>query len=175
MTITTGHDGDESAFRALFRASFGPEEGPLIGDLVGDLLARTPAPDLRVFRDLRDEGPVAGGIFTRLRFAEDPAVVFLLSPMAVAPGWQRIGIGQALLRHALDALKAEGVAVVMTYGDPAFYGRLGFAPVTAAQVPPPLPLSMPQGWIGQRLTGGGAPVLRGASRCVAALDRADIW
>lgn len=175
MTITTGHEGPEEPFRALFVAAFGAEEGPLIGDLVGDLLTKTPGADIRVFRDMRDGAPVAGLIFTRLLFPEDPARVFLLSPMAVAPAWQRQGTGQALVRHALNALRGDGVEVVMTYGDPAFYGRLGFGPMTEAQVQPPLPLSMPQGWIGQRLDGAGAPSLRGPSRCAAALDRPDIW
>ena len=68
---------------------------------------------------------------------------------------------------ALATLDAEGIDAVLTYGDPAFYGRLGFRPLDPRETAPPFPLSMPQGWLG-RLPGGEAsgalPPLRGTSR-----------
>jgi putative acetyltransferase len=33
----------------------------------------------------------------------------------------------------------------MTYGDPAYYGKVGFLPVAEHVVPAPFPLSMPIG------------------------------
>jgi putative acetyltransferase len=162
-------------FTATFTASEGPDEGALIGGLVRDLLAATPGDDIRVFcAEL--EGKVVGAvIFTRLTYAADPHSVFLLSPMAVAVERQRQGIGQALLRHALQALRCEGIQIALTYGDPNFYGRVGFRPVPEDQARAPLPLSMPHGWIGLSLTADPMPSLHGPSTCVPALNRSDVW
>ena len=179
MEITTGFLGCEQAlidlFAATFTASEGLVEGALIGDLVRDLLAVTPTEDIRVFCAEDKTGTVGAAIFTRLTYSEDPHIVFLLSPMAVAPGRQRRGIGRALLSHALEALRAEGVHVAITYGDPNFYGRVGFAPITEDQARAPLPLSLPHGRIGQSLSDEQMPVLRGPSTCVSALNRSDVW
>lgn len=162
-------------FATTFTASEGPDEGGLIGELVHDLLATTPTDDIRVFC-AEDKGIVIGAaIFTRLTYPADPHIVFLLSPMAVAPDRQRQGIGQALLRHALKALRSEGIHIACTYGDPDFYGRVGFRPITEDQARAPLPLSLPHGWIGLSLTGGQMPTLQGPSTCVSALNRSDIW
>jgi putative acetyltransferase len=179
VKMTTGFVGREQAliehFAATFTASEGPDEGALIGGLVRDLLAETPTGDIRVFR-VEDQGDIVGAaIFTRLSYPDDPHVVFLLSPMAVAPGRQRQGVGRALLSRALEALRSDGVQVAITYGDPRYYERVGFLPITEDQARAPLPLSQPHGWIGQSLTEERMPVLQGPSTCVTALNRGDVW
>ncbi|RDC74518.1 N-acetyltransferase [Rhodovulum sp. 12E13] len=179
MDLADGAGGREreivDLFATTFTASEGAEEGALIGRLVRDLLDRTPPDELRVFT-ASDEGALAGAvIFTRLRYAGDARRVVLLSPMAVGPGWQGRGTGQALIRHALDTLRAEGADVALTYGDPAFYGKVGFGPVTEATAPPPQPLSQPEGWMGQALDGGDIAPLTGPATCAAALDDAAYW
>lgn len=177
VIITTGFAGREQAVidPATFTASEGADEGALIGELVRHLLAQTPAADIRVFCAEKDGKIIAAAVFTRLTFPQDPHVVFLLSPMAVAPEHQRQGVGQALLSNALDGLRREGVEVAITYGDPDYYRRVGFRPIPEDQARAPLPLSLPHGWIGQSLTDGRMPVLQGPSTCVAALNRPDVW
>ena len=71
-----------------------------------------------------------------------------LGPVAVAPAEQRRGIGSALIRSALQRLAGAGVAGCVVLGDPAYYGRFGFAarPGLVYPGPPPdhfmaLPLS----------------------------------
>jgi putative acetyltransferase len=95
--------------------------------------------------------------------------------MAVAPERQGQGIGQALLFHALEALRSEGIQIAVTYGDPNFYRRVGFMPMSEDQARAPLPLSLPHGWIGQSLIEEQMPVLKGPSICVSALNRSDVW
>lgn len=171
-----GREGEVQAlFATTFAASEGPDEGAVIGGFVRRLLAGTPAADIRVYRAEEAGALVGAAVFTRLRFGTDPRVVFILSPMAVATGRQGQGVGQALLRHALAALRAEGVDIAITYGDPAFYGRVGFAPVTTDEVPAPLPLNMPEGWIGQALDGGTIAPLPGPCTCVDALNDPSLW
>jgi predicted N-acetyltransferase YhbS len=162
-------------FAATFAASEGAEEGALIGGLVRNLLSGTAEPDLFVFTALEGTTIVGAAIFTRLTYARDPRRVFILSPMAVATDRQGEGIGQSLLIHALAALREAGVDVAMTYGDPAFYGKVGFMPMTEAAAPAPLPLSHPEGWMGQSLTGAEMTPLQGPCTCVAALNDPAFW
>lgn len=55
-----------------------------------------------------------------------PYTITALAPMAVRPGWQRRGIGSALVREGLAACRAGGRDVVVVVGHPAFYPRFGF-------------------------------------------------
>lgn len=170
----TRTDEVAALFTATFTASEGAEEGALIGALVRDML-QTPEDDLTVFLSL-DADRVTGGIcFSRLSFPQDLRRVFLLSPVAVATAEQGKGVGQALLRHGLQTLRAQGVDVAVTYGDPNYYGKVGFRPVTADMVPPPLPLNHPEGWLAQSLDGAPLAPLQGPSTCVAALNNPDYW
>ena len=77
--------------------------------------------------------------------------------------------------HGLDALRREDVDIAVTYGDPAFYGRVGFELVSAADLPAPQPLKQPQGWIVQSLTKVPLTPLRGPARCVAAFNDPALW
>lgn len=179
MDMATGSEGCEEAlidlFGSTFGASEGAEEGARIGGLVRDLLADTPSADIRVFR-AEDRGRVIGAaVFTRLTFPEDPRRVMLLAPLAVATDRQRQGVGQALLARALEALRSEGFDVAITYGDPNYYGKAGFVPISERQARAPLPLSLPHGWLGRSLGEGAMPDLKGASTCVSALNRTDVW
>ena len=112
---------------------------------------------------------------SRLRYPEDPRTVFIVSPVAVATGHQRRGIGQALLRHGLAELARAGVDVAVTYGDPAYYGQVGFKGVTADDAAPPHPLSQPVGWIARSLTDQPLGRLKGPSQTVPALDTPAYW
>jgi putative acetyltransferase len=98
-----------------------------------------------------------------------------MAPVAVATERQGQGIGQRLIAHGLDTLRQEGVDIAVTYGDPAFYGRVGFNPVSEADLPAPQPLNQPQGWIAQSLTDAPLTPLRGPARCVAAFDDPALW
>ena len=135
----------------------------------------TPKGDIQVFTAEDDGRLIGAAIFTRLRYADDPRCVFILSPMAVATDRQGEGVGQALLTHALSALRAQRVDVAITYGDPDFYGKTGFAPLLEATAPAPQPLSHPEGWIGQSLSEAPLTPLPGPSACVAALNDPAYW
>ncbi|MCG5517084.1 MULTISPECIES: hypothetical protein [unclassified Ectothiorhodospira] len=41
--------------------------------------------------------------------------------------------------------------MVLTYGDPNYYSRIGFKPITEALAPAPFTLKQPEGWLGQSL------------------------
>lgn len=52
---------------------------------------------------------------------------FGLGPVAVTHVLQRCGFGSALVRAALQQLQAQGAAGCVVLGEPAYYGRFGFA------------------------------------------------
>jgi len=55
---------------------------------------------------------------------------FGLGPVAVRPADQGNGVGSALVRAALADLPALGAHGCVVLGDPAYYRRFGFAPVS---------------------------------------------
>lgn len=179
MAFLTGYKGREAEiidlFAATFAASEGEEEGTLIGELVRNLLIGTAQEDLFVFTEEEDGAIIGGIVFSRLSYERDERTVFVLGPVAVAPDQQGKGIGQRLLNHGLAALRNAGVDVVMTYGDPDYYAKVGFRPTSEADAPAPFPLNHPGGWLAQSLTDRVMAPLKGPSRCVEALNDPVFW
>jgi predicted N-acetyltransferase YhbS len=179
MEFLTGHKGREAEIidlvTATFTASEGEEEGTLIGELVRNLLSGAVAKDLFVFT-AEEGGAIVGGIvFSRLTYEQDERTVFVLAPVAVATDHQGKGIGQGLLSHGLAALRRAGVDIVMTYGDPSYYAKVGFMPISEAEAQAPFRLSHPEGWLAQSLTDRTMVPLKGPSRCVDALNDPVFW
>jgi len=160
---------------ASFRDAADSDEARIVADLTRSIIATTPASDLKVCSALSDGTRRAVILFTRVRPADPGRNVFLLSPVAVATDAQGRGVGSGLIAFGLEQLRQDGVDTVVTYGDPAFYGRLGFAALDPDAVPPPHPLSQPVGWIGQALDGGAVRPMPGPLKTVPAFDRPDIW
>ena len=67
--------------------------------------------------------------FQRFWLAErDDLSIMGLGPMAVAPDYQRKGIGSALVRAGLTSCKQLGCQAVVVLGHAEYYPRFGFAP-----------------------------------------------
>ena len=179
MDYSTDYEIHADAIADLFINTFtdseGAAEGALIGANAQRLIAETPPEDLRVVTVWEDGALVGGIFFTRLTYTGDPRTVFMMAPVAVATAHQGKGIGQRLISHGLDALRQEGVDIAVTYGDPAFYGRVGFAPVSEADLPAPHTLQQPEGWIAQSLTEVPLAPMSGPVRCVDAFNDPALW
>ncbi|MER5642590.1 N-acetyltransferase [Kitasatospora sp. NPDC002227] len=126
MTVTTRAElpEDAPATRRLHMAAFpGPDEADLV-----DALRRDPAwlPGLSVVA-VEESGLVVGhALLTRLQIGEGWGLA--LAPVAVAPEWQRKGVGAQLVRAALAAAEAAGERLVVVVGDQHYYARFGFTP-----------------------------------------------
>lgn len=161
-------------FRSVFTLSEGEQEGALIGNLVAELSSRIDNRDI-ICLGAHENKPVIGAIFfTRLHFSQD-IQIYMLAPVAVSPEHQGKGIGQALINYGLDELRNRGVKVAITYGDPSFYSRVGFKPLSEDVIQAPLELSMPIGWLGQSLTDDPVPTISERPRCVKAFDNPAYW
>lgn len=164
----------ERLFTSVFSDAEGEQEGMLIGKLGRDLLATTESGDLHGFVAVEGEAIIGALFFSRLTF--EPAIdAFLLAPVAVRTDYQGKGTGQALINHGLRALKKRGVQAAVTYGDPAFYSKTGFQPLSQSTIEAPLPLSQPEGWLGQSLTEEPLAPIPGRPSCVQAFDDPAYW
>lgn len=179
LRILTTAEGREPEIVALFTETFaaseGAGEGAVIGTLARDLIETTGPEDLHLFCALDGAALAACIIFSRLTYANDPRSVFVIGPVAVHPDRQGQGIGRHLIARGLNHLRTSGVDVALNYGDPAFYSRVGFRPITETQVAPPFPLAQPHGWQGQSLTDRPLDPLSGPVACVSALDKPAYW
>ncbi|MAT71374.1 MAG: GNAT family N-acetyltransferase [Planctomycetaceae bacterium] len=161
-------------FTSVFADAEGDAEGELIGRLAKDLFEQTDQRDLFNFV-AASQGEIVGSIFfTRLTFqASGP--VFLLAPVAVRTDKQGQGVGQALIRHGLQAVREQGVVAALTYGDPRFYTKVGFRGISEQTIAAPYELSQPEGWLGQSLAGTSLETLAGKCACVEAFREPDYW
>ncbi|WP_170335244.1 GNAT family N-acetyltransferase [Ruegeria arenilitoris] len=169
------HDEIIEFFGAVFAAFEGDEEGQLIAGLVKDILAKTNPGDMYVFT-ATNGGTLTGCIiFTRLKYEQDDRTVFMLSPVAVATDQQGKGVGQKLLTFGLSDLRGRGVDVVITYGDPNYYSKVGFEQITEQQAQPPMKLQYPHGWLAQSLSDQDLAPLKGPSQCAEAFKNPAYW
>jgi predicted N-acetyltransferase YhbS len=164
----------EALFISVFSQSEGVDEGALIGNLVKDMIASTDSRDLYGFVAVEGKQILGAIFFSRLTLEKD-VDVFILAPVAVHSDHQGLGIGQTLITHGLQDLQERGVRYVTTYGDPSFYSKVGFHPISQDLIQPPLELSQPEGWLGQPLTDDAIVTLPGRSICVKALDDPAYW
>ncbi|MDB5599890.1 MAG: family N-acetyltransferase [Xanthobacteraceae bacterium] len=73
-----------------------------------------------------DEGQVIGTARLWDIAAGPGRSALLLGPLAVDPGWQKLGVGKALMKRALQAARRRGHRAVLLVGDAPYYGRFGF-------------------------------------------------
>jgi len=164
----------EDLFVLVFTDTEGEAEGALIGNLVKELLLGTDKLDLSGFVAI-DRKQILGAIFfSRLHFKKELSV-FLLAPVAIHSDYQGQGIGQKLINHGLREMKGKGVSIVTTYGDPAFYSKVGFRPLSQDVITPPFELSQPEGWLGQSLVGDVIDPIPGSCSTVKAFDNPAYW
>jgi len=175
LNYTNTSDVDiRQLFVDVFTASEGAAEGEIIGGLVSDLMTKTPSSELYGFAAV-DNGKVIGGIFFSKFSLSSGANAFILSPAAVATDRQAEGIGQQLINHGIDCLKADNVELLLTYGDPAYYAKTGFQQIGEDLIKAPYPLSQPVGWLCQSLNDEQIVSVDGATACVEALSNPDYW
>ena len=63
----------------------------------------------------------------------------VLGPLAVDPPCRELGVGAALMNHALAAAKARGHGAVVLLGDAPYYARFGFSGLKTGELSLPGP------------------------------------
>jgi putative acetyltransferase len=153
LEIRESRRNDSAAIESLYPEAF-PDEDllPLVRDLLNDAVV---AMSLVGTIDTRIVGHV---IFTRCGVVGNSVNVTLLGPLAVAPAWQRQGIGSALVRAGFRRMEDADVGQVFVLGDPAYYRRLGFLPEPSVEPPFPLPPEWDGAWMSRKLGEAAAPL-----------------
>jgi predicted N-acetyltransferase YhbS len=120
---------DVAAREALLDAGFGdnrhlrPCQRLRDGRVPAQGLAFSAVRERRVVGTVRLWHVSAGGV---------PALV--LGPLAVDPSCRKLGIGAALIHHALAAAKAHRHGAVVLLGDAPYYGRFGFSALKTGEL-----------------------------------------
>ncbi len=169
-------DGPEvvTVFADTFTASEGEEEGRVIRKLTQDLVDAEDGQQVFGFVAV-DQQQLAGGIFFSSVSYADRDPIWLLAPVAVHPEFQGSGVGSRLIRHGLDELRSQSKVITITYGDPSYYKRFGYEPITESLIAAPHPLSLPHGWLGQTLDGSALPRITERGQCVPGFDHPEYW
>ena len=168
-------DAIQSLFVSVFTNSESESEGQLIGKLVRNLIQDNAEKEVHGFVAEEQLGVILGTVlFSRISVSGTQGV-FLLSPVAVHSDHQGRGIGQHLIQYGMNQLKNEGVRFVVTYGDPGFYSKVGFRPISHEVFIPPYELTYPEGWLGLSLTYDLIHSLKGRCSCLSAFNDPAYW
>ncbi|WP_374525972.1 GNAT family N-acetyltransferase [Sphingopyxis sp.] len=137
IRAATAADGEaiDAVIRAAFAGTeFGHQgEAGLVRMLEGD-------GDALVSLVAERDGAIIGHVlFSRMDVEADGARLSAagLAPVSVVPALQGQGIGDALIRAGLDALRERGCAISFVLGHDAYYPRFGYAPDLAARFASP--------------------------------------
>lgn len=148
---------DTPAIRGVHEAAFGRADE---ADLV-DALRRGGGLAVSVVAEV--DGAIRGHVAfspVTIGSGDDAATALALAPMAVAPEWQRRGVGSGMARWALDACRRLKHRVVIVLGDPEYYRRFGFERADAFGVR--CPFSAPaEAFMLLELARGAGKALRG--------------
>ena len=128
--------GDFEPVHALLLASFGREvEARLVDRLRASgriALALVADENARILGHV-----VFSKVVTNAEGGEVGALA--LAPLAVAPAFQRLGIGSALVSAGLERCRLQRQARVLVLGDPVYYARFGFVPAARFDLKCPFP------------------------------------
>lgn len=169
VEIRNSQPDDEPSITELYRSAF-PDEDlvPLVTSLLRESV------DALSLVAIADQKPVGHVIFTSCSVDSADKNVALLAPLAVAPPWQRRGIGSKIVEAGFDALRATDTAQVFTLGDPAYYTRFGFRPERNVSPPYTLPEEWRDAWQSLRLTKDTQPT-HGTLIVPSAWQQKSLW
>ncbi|WP_297792545.1 N-acetyltransferase [uncultured Marinobacter sp.] len=139
ITIRTEQEKDVSSIRRVTEAAFASAQHAS-GTEAQIVEALRAAGVLTISLVAECHGEVVGHVaVSPVQISDGSKGWFGFGPVSVLPEYQRQGIGNRLVRSALDALRSGGAQGCVLVGDPAYYERFGFNPVpdlTLPDVPP---------------------------------------
>ena len=139
VVIRPARAADGEAIDQVIRAAFAATEFGHQGE--AELVRMIEADgDVMVSLVAEAGGAIAGHVlFSRMDVEADgrPITAAGLAPVSVVPDGQGQGIGDALIRAGLAALREQGVAISFVLGHESYYPRFGYLPELAARFASP--------------------------------------
>ena len=176
MKIRLAQKADLESIQRVVETAFSDEESRVIGNFASDLSSETTNPAIKSLIAEVD-GQLIGYVSYSPIFQKSGSGIsgYILAPLAVSPELQKQGVGSRLIKSGIDMLSADGVDVLLVYGDPEYYGRFGFMEDIGRSFVPPYPLEYPFGWLGMMLNRADVPKMPLRFECVQALNDPDLW
>ena len=135
LTILAEREGDAPAIERLHERTFGPGRYAKTAYRLRESVAHR----LEVSFTAHIGTLLVGSVrLSPIRIGETKAL--LLGPLTVEPAFRERGVGQALIKRALDEARAKGHRLVILVGDEPYYGKCGFRPIPAGSVSMPGPV-----------------------------------
>jgi predicted N-acetyltransferase YhbS len=148
FAIRAERASDVAAREALLDACFGANRHLRTCQRLRD--GRAPAEGLSL--SAVREGRLVGTVrLWHVSAGGKPALI--LGPLAVEVSSRKLGVGAALIRHALAVAKAHGHRAVVLLGDAPYYARFGFSALKTAKLSLPGPFERDR-LLGLELTEG---------------------
>jgi len=173
---------DLAAVLSVVQAAFGEGDAADAGsvtELVREALKDPSAKPFVSLLALKEEQPAGYILFTKAHLDAHPNVkVSLLAPLAVAPKFQKQGIGGQLIEKGVDLLTQSDVQLVFVTGSPQYYSRHAFRPASTVGFEPPYPMpdKYPDAWMVRELC-PEAIVTNSPAQFMSAksIDRREYW
>lgn len=135
LTILPEAEADAAAIDRLHERTFGPgrfaRSAFRIREKVGHRL------DLSFTARI---GTLLVGSLRQTPVAIGSTPALFLGPVTIEPPFRGRGVGQALIRRALEVAREQGERLVVLVGDMPYYGRLGFNPIPKGMATMPGPV-----------------------------------
>jgi predicted N-acetyltransferase YhbS len=162
FAIRAERSSDVVAREALLDACFGDNRHTRTCQRLRD--GRAPAEGLALSALVR--GRLVGTV--RLWYVSVGGIpALMLGPLSVEDSSRKLGVGAALMDHALAAAKTRGHRAVILLGDAPYYARFGFSAAKTGELSLPGPFE-PDRLLGLELTEGA---LNGAWGMIAATGK----
>jgi len=176
MRIRLATNLDRDDIRDVNLAAFAEDERDIVAKLAVDLLAEETTPPTMALVAEADDAMVGHVAFSPVTTDDNEQYQgYILAPLAVKPGYQKRRIGSKLVESGTEQLSGMGVDILFVYGDPDYYGRVGFNADAAARYIPPYRLDYPFGWQGIILTQQDTGTTPVNISCVASLCDPKLW
>ena len=165
-----------NAIGMLIETAFSDEENKVIMNLVEELHHETTNPLIKSLVAEVDNQVIGYVSYSQIFLKSVSSIArYILAPLAVSPEHQNQGVGSNLINFGIDMLTRDGVGVLLVYGDPAYYGSLGFKEEIGHSFLPPYTLQYPFGWTGMMLNDTPVPEQSIQFKCVSALSKPELW
>lgn len=135
-TIRPSRPEDAALIEQLHDVAFGPGRFARAAYRV-----REQAPDSGFGLSAWRDGALAGSVHFTPVLIGGRGGAMMLGPLAVAPRFTGIGLGQCLVEEGVARAGASGAALVILVGDLPYYARMDFRRIPAGQIRLPGPVA----------------------------------
>ena len=176
MHIRTAINSDLDDIREVHLCAFPKGEREIVSKLAIDLLVENTTPQTISLVAETDSTVVGHVAFSPVIIENNNTLQgYILAPLAVVPDYQKQQVGTKLIESGIETLLQKGTNILFVYGDPKYYGKIGFNAEDAEKFTPQYKLQYPFGWQAMILNQFSNENLTCNIVCVASLNDPELW